>query len=152
MLRITRLLGVICCTAACGGYGYEVSVRARGLDSRNTEALAGVNAIAGAHRLTALSVGVSSGRQPGTRRSSAFTKRVQGQPNEFLRMDVVYSEPTDPDRQVWVWVHDDINGVAPDTKREIDAIGDQCRDILVAAAGGSNVVVERGPTHPPLFR
>jgi hypothetical protein len=152
MLRITSLVSVICCTAACGGHGYEVSIRAHGLDSRNTAALARLNAVAGDYGLTTLILDAPVTYRPNAGRSSAFAKKISDRPNEFLRMDVVYSEPTDPDRQVWVWVTDDVNGGAPETKREIDAIGDQCRDILVAAAGASNVVVERGPTHPPLFR
>jgi len=67
-------------------------------------------------------------------------------------MEVAYSEPADPDRDAWVWVHDDVNGSDTEIKREIDAIGDQCRDIFVTVVGASNVFVERRSTRVPLFR
>ena len=38
------------------------------------------------------------------------------------------------------------------TRREIDVIAERCQEILVRAAGGANVAVERERLSEPLFR
>jgi hypothetical protein len=120
MLRLTRIVTVICGMAACGGHGYIVSVHALGLHSRNTEALAQLTAVASAHGLTTLVLDAPTEFRPNAGRHSAFAKKVSGRPNEFLRMDVAYSERADPDHDAWVWIHDDVNGGDTETKGEID--------------------------------
>ena len=125
--------------------GYEVRLHATRIEQVDPTLAAQLGDIARAKGLVARMVEHRNINAPDFSLTSHYSKELSPKPHDAIRIDVIYSDERSASQSIHVFIENRVSGMEPPVKREIDALGDACYDLLARAVGRDKVSVEKGP-------
>jgi uncharacterized protein YqeY len=128
--------------------GYSVRLDTSGLQQLDPMLVGQLEDVARSNGLVASMVAHRNDRDRTL--TSAYRKELSAKRHDAIQMSVIYSDQQSSEQSLTVFIDNRLRGMEPAVKSQIDALADDCYEVLVKALGRNRLTIERGPASLPV--